>query len=231
MESTMMNMEAPAWFAAYANIRTDCYALLAALLTRAPAEDLLEILRNLSWEERIPKKLDEALGALQKAGRDFSHAAAEEEFNRLFVGLGCGGMLPYASWYREKKIQSLPLASLRSDLMALGVVRQADSHESEDHAGVLCEIMALLSRMSDDVSLPAQAGFFIDHLAPWMMTFFQDLQSAQGAEFYRVVGLVGSCFLEAESEYLDRAFHSRLPIKEGGWQNENRPIRQPADIS
>ena len=55
-------------------------------------------------------------------------------------------MVPYASWYRERMIQSSPLASLRGDLMRLGIVRQPDSYESEDHAGAICEAMALLTR-------------------------------------------------------------------------------------
>jgi len=202
MESVMKNLDAPVWFASHANIRTDSYVMLASLLGQPPSEDLLNILQNLQWDEAIPEKLDHALGALCRAGRDYPLAALEDEFNRLFVGLGCGEMVPYASWYREKMIQSSPLASLRSDLILLGIVRQADSHESEDHAGALCEIMALISRQPNNIPTATQAGFFHRHIASWMMAFFKDLQSAKSAEFYRAVGLFGSCFLESENEYL-----------------------------
>ena len=97
---------------------------------------------------------------LRQAACEIPPTGLEEEFNRLFVGLGSGEMVPYASWYREKMIQSSPLASLRADLMSLGIVRQADSYESEDHAGALCEIMAILSREPNGIPHAEQAGFF-----------------------------------------------------------------------
>ena len=113
MESVMKNMDAPVWFASHANIRTDSYVMLASLLGQPPSEELLNILQNLQWDEAIPEKLNNALRALRQACDDYPRAAIGEEFNRLFLGLGSGEIIPYASWYRGKKIQSLPLATLR----------------------------------------------------------------------------------------------------------------------
>ena len=202
METVMKTMDAPGWFAAHATVRTDSYVMLASLLGRTPSEELLNILWTLHWDKALPEKMDYALQALRQAAHDYPLAVLEDEFNKLFVGLGSGEMVPYASWYREKKIQSTPLASLRSDLVELGIVRQTGCHEPEDHAGALCEIMAIISRKPNDIPHAEQAKFFYRHVAPWMMTFFQDLQSAKSAEFYRTVGLFGSRFLETESEYL-----------------------------
>ena len=220
MESVVKTLDAPGWFAAHAAVRTDSYVMLASLLGQAPSEGLLDIIRNLHWDEALPETLDHALGALRQAAHDYPLAALEDEFNKLFVGLGSGEMVPYASWYRGKKIQSSPLASLRSDLLELGIVRQEGSHESEDHAGALCEIMAIISQEPNDIPYAAQARFFHRHIAPWMMTFFKDLQSAKSADFYRMVGLFGSCFLETESQYLNRGANTPFPNTEGGLQNE-----------
>jgi TorA maturation chaperone TorD len=110
-------------------------------------------------------------------------------------------------------------------------VRQAECHESEDHAGALCEIMALISQKQNEVPLETQARFFQEHIAPWMMTFFKDLQSAKNAKFYRVVGSLGRCFLESEREYLKHEAYDEFTTKKGGAQNENRIFRQPEDIS
>lgn len=202
MESVMNTVDAPGWFAPHAHVRTDSYVILASLLGQPPSEELLNILRNLHWDEDLPKQLDHALGALRQAAKDYPTATLETEFNKLFVGLGSGEMVPYASWYREKKIQSSTLASLRSDLIELGIVRQAGSHESEDHASALCETMAIISRKPDDIPQTEQARFFNRYIAPWMMMFFKDLRTAKSAEFYRLVGLFGGAFLETESEYL-----------------------------
>jgi TorA maturation chaperone TorD len=213
MESVMKKPAAPVWFASHADMRANCYVILASLLVQPPSERLLHILQNLKWDESISEKLDNALRALRQASHDYPLAVLEGEFNGLFVGVGSGEVVPYASWYRERKIQSKPLASLRSDLIRLGIVRQAQCHESEDHAGALCEIMALISQKRDEVHYETQARFFQEHIAPWLMTFFKDLQSAKSAEFYRVVGLFGSCFLESEREYLKYGANTQFTIK------------------
>jgi TorA maturation chaperone TorD len=231
MDCVMNYPDAPVWFTPYANIRTDSYVLLASLLLRSPSENLMDILRTLQWDEAVPGKLHHALQALRQAGRDYPLAAVEDEFNGLFVALGCGELEPCASWYREKKIHSKPLASLRSDLIRLGIVRQADCHDSEDHAGALCEIMAILSRNGHDIPYSTQANFYQQHIASWMPKFFKDLQSAQCAEFYRVVGTFGSRFLESESEYLKYGITARLPVRKGGAKDESGFFRQSADVS
>lgn len=192
----------PAWFAPYEKIRTDGYVILASLLGQRPSENLLKILQKLEWDESIPAGVDSALKALRKASHDYPLSALEEEYDQLFVGLGSGELVPYASWYREKKIQSSPLAFLRCDLIRLGIMKQADSRESEDHAAALCECMALISGRSNEIPLGAQAEFFQQHIAPWIMIFFEDLESARSARFYRTVGVFGRRFLESEIEYL-----------------------------
>jgi TorA maturation chaperone TorD len=192
----------PVSFAPYAKIRADSYVMLASLLGQPPSENLLKVLQNLQWDGPVPERLDHALRALHKASHDYPLNALKAEYDRLFVGLGFGEMVPYASWYRDKKIQSSPLASLRSDLILLGIVRQAASHESEDHAAGLCECMALISQKPGETDHATQAKFFQQHIAPWMTTFFKDLESAKNARFYRTVGIFGRRFLESEIEYL-----------------------------
>jgi TorA maturation chaperone TorD len=216
MEPAVKNPDSPDWFASYADARADCYVMLAVLLGRQPSEDLLRVLHGLHWDEVLPEKLGGALTDLRQASIDSDLPALQDEFCRLFVGLGCGEMVPYASWYRERKIQSSPLAGLRSDLMRLGIVRQAESHESEDHAGALCEVMALISTGPDEIPLETQARFFRKQIAPWMTKFFRDLQSARSARFYRAVGQFGTQFLNCESEYLKQCANERVATMKGG---------------
>lgn len=226
----MNNAHTEGWFAPYAAIRTDCYAMLASLLGQVASKKTIGILQDLDWDAAIPGKLDRALSGLRKAACQSDHAEIEAEFNRLFVGMGWGEMVPYASWYRERMIQSSPLASLRADLMRLGIVRQPDSYESEDHAGAICEAMALLSRETNGVSHAEQAEFFKKHIASWMMRFFEDLRLAKNADFYRTVATFGGCFLESESEYLNVDVTTQMPIPKGGLRNGKRDHRQPANI-
>ena len=189
-------------YSGHIKLRTDCYVLLAALLTNAPSRELIELIQKLRWEDTLPAQLDEALVALHGAAILCSPNSIDQEFQRLFVGLGSGEMVPYASWYLEKMVQSAPLAAIRADLGRLGLVRQSTCFEPEDHAGVLCEIMALLSVPENDIAEQEQAVFFRRHLASWMPQFFQDLQYAEQSRFYQMVGLFGQSFLAGESAYL-----------------------------
>ena len=220
---------APAWLAPYGYMRADSWLLLASLLAQQPEEETRELLQKLTWDAAIPEHLDKALRALCRAGQYFTLAAMELEFSRLFIAPGRSTMMPYASWYREKKIQARTLAVLRSDLVRLGIVKREGYPEPEDHAGALCEVMSLLSRTPGGVPYDEQARFFRLHIAPWMKNLFRDLQAAKNAEFYRAVGSFGARLLEAEGEYLKYAAAPRNQ-PEGGLHDESGISLQPADI-
>jgi TorA maturation chaperone TorD len=202
MKQVAVAQNQPKWYTPHAHIRTDSYVLLAALLTDTPSENVIELVQNLGWNENLPEKMNQALARLTHAGTTCSINTIAEEFHRLFVGLGHGELLPYGSWYLEKMIQSTPLAAIRSDLIRLGIVRQIDSFEPEDHAGALCEIMALLSYPGNEIPDYEQAAFFNQHLSSWVPQFFNDLQNVKKSKFYRAVGEFGCCFIEGEIEYL-----------------------------
>lgn len=76
----------------------------------------------------------------------------------------------------------------------------AGQAEPEDHAAILCEIMAGLV----SGRFPAPAGsdreLFEQHFAPWIGRFFADLEQAEAAAFYRRVGTLGRVFVEIETE-------------------------------
>jgi TorA maturation chaperone TorD len=114
--------------------------------------------------------------------------------------------------------------------MRLGVVRQTGCPEPEDHAGALCEIMAIISGRESGTPFAMQAEFFEKHLAPWMVKFFQDLQTAASMNFYRLVGKFGENFLIVEEEYLHAA-GDQFPINDGGLHHEQKTCEQPAGLS
>jgi TorA maturation chaperone TorD len=113
------------------------------------------------------------------------------EYFDLFEGLGRSRFLPYASYYMTGSLYGEPLARLREALQRLGLERAAHNSEPEDHAAILCEVMARLA--GGDIAAPAEAEreIFGAHLAPWMGRFFADLERVGSAEFYARVGAVG----------------------------------------
>ena len=71
--------------------------------------------------------------------------------------------------------------------------------EPEDHAGILCEIMAGLASRRLPAPAGAERSLFEKHMAPWIGRFFADLEQAEGADFYRRVGTVGRIFVDIEA--------------------------------
>jgi TorA maturation chaperone TorD len=191
--------------AAYDRARSDIYVLLAALLTQPPSTEALKGLRSLDEQEGLPRRLTAALGMFREAARNCSPAELGLEFRELFIGLGCSEIVPFASWYRERRLMAGPLAELRGDLRCLGLCRREGACEPEDHAGVLCEILALISRADSGVSFERQRSFFKAHAQPWLPRFFVDLQEPRGASFYRCVGVLGGVFMHTEQQYLSPA--------------------------
>jgi TorA maturation chaperone TorD len=177
--------------------RAQEYALLAVLLARAPDAALLKRIAALRGDATPFGMVHAAMG--QAAG-EASADRIEREFFDLFVGVGRGELLPYASYYLTGFLNERPLARLRADLRALGIERVEKQHEPEDHAAILCEIMAGLIGGEFSATAERQQHFFEKHLAPWIGRFFADLEAAKGADFYCHVGSVGHLFIGIETE-------------------------------
>jgi len=177
--------------------RAQEYALLAALLTRAPAPALLRRIAGLRGDAT---PLGLAHAALAEAAEGANAEKIALEFFELFVGVGRGELLPYASFYLTGFLHERPLARLRDDLRSLGIERVEGHSEPEDHAAILCEIMAGLANGQLPTAAETQRQIFQKHLAPWIGRFFVDLEASERADFYRRVGTVGRLFIEIETE-------------------------------
>lgn len=180
--------------------RGHVYALLGNLLAAPPAADLLETLASINPDPADRSLLAAAWKLLGEAAGRATLPGLRDEYQSLFIGLGRGEVVPYGSWYLTGFLMEQPLARLRSDLAELGIERHADVKEPEDHAGALCDAMAIMIAGSDPVPIERQARFFAQHVEPWMERFFRELQRADSARFYRAVGLLGEQFVEVERQ-------------------------------
>ncbi len=180
--------------------RSQEYALIGALLLHAPDAALLESLSELKGDAT---PLGLAHAALADAAAQATVEAVEREYFNLFIGIGRGELLPYASYYLTGFLHERPLARLRDDLVAIGVTREEGVVEPEDHAGILCEIMAGLASRRLPAPTGAERTIFEKHMAPWIGRFFVDLENAESADFYRRVGTVGRIFVDIEAQAFD----------------------------
>lgn len=181
--------------------RADAYRLLGRLLA-APADE--ETLGRIA-EAPVPDDdtyLAMGWRMLAASAARTTTDQVEDEYTALFIGLGRGELVPYASWYLTGFLMEQPLAKLRADMDRLGFARHDGVREPEDHAAALCEIMALLAEDPEAGSLEAQADFFASHIGTWLARFFRDLQVARSARFYRAVGQFGEQFITLDQRYL-----------------------------
>lgn len=193
-------------------LRARQWGLLARLLVAAPDAALLNRLAGLGDGETA---LGQAYAALARKAAGASEKAVAQEFFDLFVGVGRGELLPYASFYLTGFLNERPLADLRRDLAAMGVARVAGRHEPEDHIASLADIMAGLADKEFDAGVlgcgaAGEGGFFARHVEPWAGQFFDDLAVAPSADLYRCVAEIGRIFMDIEA----RAF--ALGAAEGG---------------
>lgn len=183
--------------------RADWYALIARFLFSAPDEALLGKLvqaDSLS-AQGADNALDHAWEQVMAAASVLDAEAVGEEFGRLFISVGTPQINPYASFYLSGFMMEKPLASLRSDLAALGLGRAETAVELEDHLASLCETMRLLIAGAPGWSprtVREQREFFMKHVAPWYRRCLDDIRRAEGANFYCRIADLAQAFFEIE---------------------------------
>jgi TorA maturation chaperone TorD len=180
--------------------RARLFALLGRLLGAPPDAALLATLQLLP---RGPGELGGAYGALSAAAAGASGETCEREFFDLFIGVGRGELLPYASYYLTGFLHERPLAELRGELGRIGIERAEGVAEPEDHIAFLCEVMAGLLVGAFTAEPEEAASFFTRHMRPWAARFFTDLEKAQTAGFYQAVGRLGRIAVDIEAAAAD----------------------------
>lgn len=180
-------------------LRADLYNFLGLMLAGPPDQLLLDQCASLSGDD---SDLGQAIAGLSRVAKASKPRAVESEFNALFIGLGRGELLPYASYYLTGFLNEKPLAILRSDMAARGITRAPNVYEPEDNIASLMEMMGgmIVGRFGAPVTLEDQKTFYNKHIAPWAGHFFTDLEAAKNSILYASLGSVGRIFMEIERE-------------------------------
>jgi TorA maturation chaperone TorD len=177
--------------------RAQEYALLATLLSRSPDSEMIGRLALLGGDA---SRLGAARRALAEAAGRANEESTRREYFDLFGGLGQGLLLPYSSHYLTGSLYGRPLARLRETMQHLGIEKAAGHSEPEDHAAILCEVMAGLIGNGIEAPAGTDRDFFEQHLKPWIRRFFADLEHAKLVDFYARVGSLGRIFVDVETE-------------------------------
>jgi TorA maturation chaperone TorD len=154
---------------------------------------MLEFLKSLQVEPSA-SAMQQAWTGLQLAAERAEREALEDEYQDLFIGIGRGEVVPFASWHLTGSMMEKPLADIRHDLELLGIERAENVKEPEDHISALCEVMAMLTDEEEGL----QQAVFNKHIAPWFKAFTHQLENAESADFYQPAAQLCDAFLTLE---------------------------------
>ena len=180
-------------------LRADLYNYLGLMLAGPPDQLLLDQSAALTGDET---DLGQAINGLARVAKISKPKAVQTEYNALFIGLGRGELLPFASYYLTGLLNEKPLANLRATMADFGMTREDGVFEPEDNIASLMEMMAgmVVGRFGRVASVAEQQTFFNLHIGTWATHYFNDLQGAKSSILYASVGAVGLAFMEIEKE-------------------------------
>ena len=178
-------------------LRADMYSFLANLLRAEPSTELVNQLTKLESDE---SPIGKSIKTLSKLASSLDLPTIRDEYVRIFIGVGRGEILPFASYYLTGFLKDKPLAKLRNDMKEIGIQLAENVKEPEDHIASLFDMMSglILGKFSKKFSIGEQKDFFNKHLAPWVDLLMRDIESSRIAVFYSPIGTIGREFMEIE---------------------------------
>jgi TorA maturation chaperone TorD len=186
--------------------RAELYGLLAQLWIAPPDDALLQQFKvAVTQAPEAGGHLEAPWQALVAAMRSTTAAAAAEEHDALFGGVGKPEVFLYGSYYLSGFLNEKPLALLRADLEQLGLARDETRSETEDHVAYVFETMRYLIA-GDDVAvcnLERQRRFFRAHVQPWVAQLCDAVQAHPRADTWRTVAELTREFVGVEAQAFD----------------------------
>ena len=185
--------------------RAELYGLLSQLWLAPPDAALLAQFRVAVTEAPQAGGLLEAPWlALVAAMRASSVEVAAAEHEALFYGVGKPDVFVYGSYYLSGFLHERPLAALRESLAQLGLTRDAQRAETEDHVAYVLEVMRYLIAGDDAgvCNLEQQRRFFRSHVQSWVEALCEAVLDPR-AELWRAVAGFTQAFVQVETQAFD----------------------------
>lgn len=186
--------------------RAEIYGVLASLFFAAPSTELLAQFQVAVTQAPVPGSfLESPWQDLVAAARATDVARAAAEYDALFMGVGKPEVDLHGSYYLTGYLHETPLVRLRDALKVLGLARDAQMVETEDHVAYGFEVMRYLIA-GDEVevcNLEQQRKFFRAHLQPWLDQFCDALMQHHEAQLYGAVAAFTRAFVQVEAQGFD----------------------------
>jgi len=180
-------------------LRADMYSFIANMIRTEPSQELIDSVKTLSGDSSL---IGSSIKLISKLASTMHISEIHDEYVNLFLGVGRGELLPFASYYLTGFLNDKPLSKLRDDMNELGVVRLKEVKEPEDHVSSLFDIMSglITGKFGKVYLISEQSTFFEKHLNSWVHLLMSDIESAKTAVFYVPIGSLGKEFINIERE-------------------------------
>lgn len=177
--------------------RANFYGLLARLFYAPADADLLRTLAAAGDMAAEDRRLADAWRELGRAAAGADPEAVRDEFDSAFVSTGKAPVTLYAGAYSARHTNEMPLATLRRELAALGLVRREGATEPEDHIAALFDTMRHL--VSDAArELDEQKRFFERWIIPVVEPLCAAIEKSEHTSFYKRVARLAKAFVDVE---------------------------------
>ena len=186
--------------------RSELYGLLALVYYAQPATELIANLRVSATDTPAAGAfLEEPWRAWVGVARDMSDAAIQNEYNALFGGVGKPEVYLYGSHFLSGFLNEKPLAKLRTELGQLGLARDDQMSETEDHFAYQCEVMRYLIAGDDAAvaNLAQQQAFFAAHVQSWVPAACEAVAGHAKARLYAALARFTLAFVQVEMQGFD----------------------------
>ncbi len=187
--------------------RAELYGLLARLWYGPPDAALLQQFAVAVTEAPDAGSFLEAPWQdLVSAMRATNVQDATREYDTLFLGTGKAEVFLYASYHLTGTLNEKPLVELRTDLARLGLSKDLNAGETEDHVAYILEVMRYLIA-GDDMALcnlEQQRRFFRAHVQPWVGdALCAAVAQHPRATLYAPLARFTQAFVEVETQGFD----------------------------
>lgn len=186
--------------------RAELYGLLSRLWFAPPDEALLQQFAvAVTQAPETGAFLEAPWQSLVAAMRATSVQAAADEYDALFQGVGKPELFLYGSYYLAGFLNEKPLVQLRDDLAEIGLERDPQRGETEDHVAIVFEVMRYLIA-GDDVAvcnLERQRRFFRAHVQSWVESMCDAIEAHPRPVLYRALAGFTRAFVQVETQGFD----------------------------
>ena len=186
--------------------RAELYGLLSRLWLAPPdAELLAQFSVAVTQTPESGAALEAPWQALVGALRGTTPEAAAAEHEALFMGVGKPEVFAYGSFYLAGFLNEKPLAALRHDLAELGLARDLQTLETEDHIAYGFEVMRYLIAGDDMAAcnLEQQRRFYRAHLQPWVDRLCDAVAAQPRAAVWRALADFTRAYMQVETQGFD----------------------------